>query len=307
MKLYAFTTPDIPKHDGYLKIGETHGDIDKRIKQESHELNVKCIRVWDDAIVTERTRIDKMIHRYLTEHGFPIQQFDETGQNTEWIKCTVADVEKAFNVIKTQVYNEELQREEVGQQFYLEIRNWFYWTAKTGNDPYSIAEPEYTLRLIIRLMLCFFLQEKGLVPKELFDEHWLNERLKENEGYRFYNAILRNIFFHCLNTPIKERQLFEHVSLIKNISKVKEQFQKIPFLNGGLFNEMTGDDFAVDNYHFFADKHIEYIQELDGNYEVEGIVRLLSKYKYKLSLDDLIDHTEYANIIDPEFIGKVFE
>ncbi|MDR2757178.1 MAG: GIY-YIG nuclease family protein, partial [Planctomycetaceae bacterium] len=154
MRLYAFTTPEIPKHDGYLKIGETHGDIEERVSQEGHELNIKRKIVWQDSVITERTHLDKMLHRYLVREGFIIQQFDETGQNTEWIKCTVADVEKAFNVIKTQIYNDELQREEFGQQFYLDIRKWIYWTAKTGNDPYSIAEPEYTLRLIIRLMLC---------------------------------------------------------------------------------------------------------------------------------------------------------
>jgi tRNA1(Val) A37 N6-methylase TrmN6 len=162
-------------------------------------------------------------------------------------------------------------------------------------------------------MLCFFLREKEitptetLLPKELFDENWINENLKENEGYRYYNVIIRNLFFNCLNKSMKERKNFEYVELIKNTAKVKELFRKIPFLNGGLFNKLSGDDFALDNYHFFAEKHIEHIQELDGNFEVEGIVRLLSKYKYKLTLDNLIDQSEYATTIDPEFIGKVFE
>ncbi|GHT45244.1 hypothetical protein FACS189454_04410 [Planctomycetales bacterium] len=313
MKLYAFTTPDIPKNAGYLKIGETNGSVEKRVEQEGHELNVEHKIVWQDAVLTDRSHIDKRIHRYLTEQGFPIQHFTKSGKDTELVKCTVDDLEKAFAVVKQQIYNEEKQREKVGKQFYLEIRNWYYWTAKTGDDPYSVAEPEYTLRLIVRLMLCFFLREKEitpsetLVPKELFDEHWLNENLKENEGYRYYNAIIRNLFFHCLNTPVKDRNDFEYLNLIKNKSKVKEQFQKIPFLNGGLFNELPGDNFALDNYHFFAENHREHIQELDGDYEVEGIVRILSKYRYKLSLDDLLDQAEYTNTIDPEFMGKVFE
>ncbi|MDR2642369.1 MAG: GIY-YIG nuclease family protein, partial [Planctomycetaceae bacterium] len=93
MKLYAFTTPEISKHDGYLKIGETNGDIDKRVEQECHELNVQKEIVWRDAVITECSHIDKMIHRYLVNQGFPIQQFDTTGQDTEWVKCTVADIE----------------------------------------------------------------------------------------------------------------------------------------------------------------------------------------------------------------------
>ncbi|MDR2757363.1 MAG: Eco57I restriction-modification methylase domain-containing protein [Planctomycetaceae bacterium] len=306
MKLYAFTTPEISKHNGYLKIGETNGDIDKRVDQECHELNVKKEIVWRDAAITDRSHIDKMIHRHLVDQGFPIQQFDVTGQNTEWVKCTVTDIEKVFAVVKQQLYNDEIQRQTLCDKFYLEIRNWYYWTAKTGDDPYSVAVPEFTLRLIIRLLLCFFLQEKGLVPKELFDEHFLKENLKENEEYRYYNAILRNVFFHCLNTPIKERNEIEHKKLIKNIRNIKEQFAKIPFLNGGLFYEYEGDDFPLNHEHFFSEPTTRTIPELDGDYKVAGIIKILSQYQYKLSVDDLFD-LEYAQTIDPEFIGKVFE
>ncbi|MDR3199768.1 MAG: N-6 DNA methylase [Planctomycetaceae bacterium] len=306
MKLYAFTTPDIPKNNGYLKIGETNGDIDKRVEQECHELNVKKEIVWRNAVITERRGIDKMIHRYLANQGFQIQQFDTTGQNTEWIKCTVADIEKAFAAVKEQLYQDEIKRQALCDKFYLEIRNWYYWTAKTGNDPYSVADPEFALRLIVRLLLCFFLQEKGLVPQELFDEHFLKENLKENEEYRYYNAILRNLFFHCLNTPHQERNEFEHKKLIKNIRNIKEQFQKVPFLNGGLFYEYEGDDFPLSNDHFFSELQTRHILELDGDYKVAGIIKILSQYRYKLTVDDLFD-IEYTQTVDPEFIGKVFE
>jgi hypothetical protein len=40
MKLYAFTTPEISKHNDYLKIGETNGDVEKRVEQERPEINV---------------------------------------------------------------------------------------------------------------------------------------------------------------------------------------------------------------------------------------------------------------------------
>jgi hypothetical protein len=306
MKLYAFSTTDIPKHEGYLKIGETNGDIQQRLEQECHELNVELKLEWDDAVITERHGIDKMIHRYLVEQGFHIQVFEKTGRDTEWIRCTVADIEKAFVAVKQQLYNDEIQRQNVCNEFYEKIRNWFYWTAKTGDDPYSVAEPEYTLRLIVRLLLCFFLQDKGLMPKELFDEHFIKENLKENEEYRYYNAILRNIFFHCLNVPQKDRKEYEHRKLFKNIGIVKEQFQKIPFLNGGLFYEQSGDDFPLNNEHFFSELTTRHILELDGDYKVAGIIKILSQYQYKLSIDDLLDR-EYTQTVDPEFIGKVFE
>jgi adenine-specific DNA-methyltransferase len=307
MKLYAFTTPGIPENAGYLKIGETNGSVDKRIKDQGHTLNTPVVKVWEDAVITERSCIDKRLHLYLREQGFHNPKYPDTGEYTELIKCTVNDLKKAFDVVKQQIYNEEKQREYVGKQFYLEIRNWFYWTANAENASYSVTKAEYSLRLVIRLLLCFFLQEKELVPRELFDEQWIRENMKENEEYRYYNGILRNLFFHCLNIPVRNRKDFENTRLMKNIIKVKEQFQKIPFLNGGLFNEQEGDDTQLSNRYFFEERHTETIPELGGDCKVEGIVRILSKYQYKLTLDNLFDHAEYSQTIDPEFIGKVFE
>ena len=305
MKLYAFITPEIAKHAGFLKIGETYGDVEQRVKQQGHELNVKREIVWQDAVMTDRVNIDKMLHRFLVRQGFPIQQFDDTGHDTEWVKCTVGDLEKAFAALKEQLYQDEILRQAVTDEFYLKIRNWYYWTVGTNPGINS----EYALRLVVRLLFCFFLREKdGLVPKELFDDHFLKEHLKDNE-YRYYNAVLRHLFFRCLNTPTAGRrgEKLEHEKLFKNVRALKEQFAKIPFLNGGIFNEHEGDEIPLNDDYFFSDERTRHLPELGGNLKVWGLVRILSQYEYKLSLDDLLDHAEYAQTIDPEFIGKVFE
>ncbi|MDR2169107.1 MAG: Eco57I restriction-modification methylase domain-containing protein [Planctomycetaceae bacterium] len=194
----------------------------------------------------------------------------------------------------------EIKRQELCNKFYLELRNWYFWATEESRNP------DYSLRLIIRLLICFFLQDKGLVPKELFDENFINENLKSGDEYRYYNAILRNLFFNCLNAPIKNRTEPEHKKLIKNIRNIKDQFQKIPFLNGGLFYKIEDDDFLLHDEYFFCEPTTKHILELDGNYKVAGIIKILSQYKYKLSVDDLID-SEYTQTVDPEFIGKVFE
>jgi hypothetical protein len=292
MKLYAFVAPDIPKHAGFLKIGETHGSTLERVKQQGHELNIQNEIVWTDAVITERIGIDKMLHRYLKEQGFPIQQFG-TGRDTEWVKCTVADLVKAFEVIKQQLYDDEIQREKVGLQFYCEIRNWYYWTTQANPS----IDSEYALRLVIRLLFCCFLQEKELMPKELFDERFIREHLKENEEFRYYNAVLRNVFFHCLNTPTVERREVEYKKLIKNIRPVKEQFVQIPFLNGGLFDEHIGDEIPISDDYFFSEKRRRHLSELGEEDDVFGLIRILSKYKYKLTLDDLLERAEYAETV----------
>ena len=303
MKLYAYTAPGIPQHAGYLKIGETNGSVEERVKQQGHELNVEKNIVWKDAVLTERTGIDKLIHRYLKKEGFQVQQFG-TGQDTEWIKCTIGDLEKAFTIIKEQLYQDAIKRKALGDRVYLELRNWYYWTIGTNKK----IDSEYTLRLVVRLLFCFFLREKNeLVPKEFFDKNFVQTNLKEDEEYSYYNAVLRNLFFHCLNTPMAERQNIEHKKLIKNVQYVKEQFAKIPFLNGGLFDEHKGDEIPIGNDYFFSEKRKRDIPELGKDCDVFGIIRILSQYQYKLTLDDLLDREEYVETVDPEFIGNVFE
>ncbi|MDR2170367.1 MAG: hypothetical protein LBP59_09515, partial [Planctomycetaceae bacterium] len=65
----------------------------------------------------------------------------------------------------------EIQRQELCDKFYLELRNWYFWTTEKSRNP------DYSLRLIIRLLLCFFLQDKGLVPKR---------RIRVYDSNKFY-------------------------------------------------------------------------------------------------------------------------
>jgi len=301
MKLYAYATPDIAKHKDYLKIGETNGDVEKRVEQQGHEFNVEKKIVWRDVVLTERINIDKQIHRYLKEQGFQVQQFG-TGQDTEWVECTVADVVKAFAVIKERLYQDEIKRQELGVKFYLEIRNWFYWTTQD----HAKIDADYALRLVVRLMFCFFLREKNeLVPSELLDPS-VEKLLKSDEEYSYYNGILRNLFFHSINTPNGRK--YEHEKLLGNHKKkIKDWFSSIPFLNSGLFDEHTNDEIPIGNDYFFSGKKERSLAELGETGDVYGIVTILSKYQYKLTLDDLLDQAEYGKTVDPELIGNVFE
>ena len=121
------------------------------------------------------------------------------------------------------------------------------------------------------------------------------------------SGIVNVILAQLLNTPIKDRSNIEHNNLIKKGSPVTGQFKQIPFLNGGIFNEHDGDDVPLNDDYFFSDERTRHLPELGGDYKVAGIIRILSQYQYKLTLDDLLDREEYVETIDPEFIGKVFE
>lgn len=86
----------------------------------------------------------------------------------------------------------------------------------------------YASVMLNRLMFCYFIQKKGFLN---LDVNYLRNKLnyvRANEGkdkfYNFYRSFLRILFHDGLNTPKHSRD-FEAV------------FGKIPYLNGGMFDE----------------------------------------------------------------------
>ena len=82
---------------------------------------------------------------------------------------TFADVKEAFSV------------EKLTKEFYDSLFAWYQWTmeAKTGitfpndtskDDDDRLQLSEAMIRMITRLMFVWFIRQKGLVPKEIFDK-----------------------------------------------------------------------------------------------------------------------------------------
>lgn len=86
--IYAYTTPEIARHNGWTKIGYTEQDVETRIKQQTHTADVKWNLEWkgnalfDDGSGERFT--DKDFHAYLRKSG--IEQ--ESGKNNEWFHVT---------------------------------------------------------------------------------------------------------------------------------------------------------------------------------------------------------------------------
>lgn len=86
----------------------------------------------------------------------------------------------------------------------------------------------YASVMLNRLMFCYFIQKKGFLD---LDVDYLRNKLNyvradegENKFYNFYRSFLRRLFHDGLNTPKHSRD-FEAI------------FGKIPYLNGGMFDE----------------------------------------------------------------------
>lgn len=86
--IYAYTTPEIARHNGWTKIGYTEQDVETRIKQQTHTADIKWNLEWkgnalfDDGSGDRFT--DKDFHAYLRKSG--IEQ--EAGKNNEWFHVT---------------------------------------------------------------------------------------------------------------------------------------------------------------------------------------------------------------------------
>lgn len=90
--IYSWKTPDIPKYDGWEKIGYTEQDsAEKRINQQASQLNIKKIKVWAyrAAFITEDggTFRDSDFHAFLKQQGIE-REYDPgaTPHRTEWHK-----------------------------------------------------------------------------------------------------------------------------------------------------------------------------------------------------------------------------
>jgi type I restriction-modification system DNA methylase subunit len=156
----------------------------------------------------------------------------------------------------------------LNKRFYRELANWYFWALPQVNFPADIEKDDEKrratglIRLLTRLIFCWFLKEKGLVPEELFAEADLRRILKDlSPNASTYNeAILQNLFFATLNQRMgkdakgqpyrafakdegfqKNRTtygvdtLYRYEDHFRDPDTALGHFADVPFLNGGLF------------------------------------------------------------------------
>ena len=149
---------------------------------------------------------------------------------------------------------------------------------------------EFSVRLIGRIMFCWFLKEKKspngepLMPNELLSL----DAISENSDY--YHNILEPLFFGCLNTRTNKR-----------VDDLKEEpFNQIPYLNGGLFSPQP-----TDYYHQ---------NDINGR-GTPGLVKIPDEWFARLfnvlnQYNFTVDENTSFDIdlsIDPEMLGRIFE
>ncbi|MEI6753095.1 MAG: N-6 DNA methylase [Paludibacter sp.] len=201
-----------------------------------------------------------------------------TGKNT-----TLEDIKGAFNV------------EKMSKDFFDNYKKQYelfceYMLSKTGirqaifnGDDKAIRD--FNKKLLGRIVFLYFIQKKGWLGVPLHgewgdgDTNFLTNLFKKYEHPElFYSSILTVLFFDTLNKK-RDNDLVE---LIKGYN------YKIPFLNGGLFEE--------DNK-----KHREIIFPKD---QFCNLFDFFNQYNFTIYEDDPNDHTV---AVDPEMLGHIFE
>lgn len=98
--IYAFTLPQVPHQQGWIKIGYTEKDVQKRIKQQTQTLGLTAHEEWrDKAIYDDGSGIfkDSDFHNYLRRKG--VKQNKEK-QGKEWFNISGPESQKMFSDFK---------------------------------------------------------------------------------------------------------------------------------------------------------------------------------------------------------------
>lgn len=150
---------------------------------------------------------------------------------------------------------------------------------------------EFAVRLIGRLIFCWFLREKrsllgkSLMPKELLSFDAITKYTD------YYHQILEPIFFEILNKPVRSRrELFS-----------KESFSSIPYLNGGLFSPQDYDYYKRNNDDLQSQYHNSLVIP---DAWIKDFFKVLEMYNF--TIDENTSYDEELSI-DPEMLGRIFE
>lgn len=224
-----------------------------------------------------------------------------------------------------------LDTQSLNNRFYKDLRNWYAYANQTINiyqteqkNLIPIPEREkqqFILRLITRLIFCWFLKEKQFIADHFFDPDNLKKYLLDfdpnnTQQSQYYKAILQNLFFATLNVETKNRKFrTKHTHQGKNSdyldhsryrsvdsfyqkeNALEELFKDVPFLNGGLFECLDYKDINDKEHRidYFTDRslNIKLLDVPNQLFFADDIIVDLSKWyndpkQNKQKIDGLI-------------------
>ncbi len=219
---------------------------------------------------------------------FPIFENDSSD-------VTLDELEEAFSVERvTKEFFDKYAEKFYQVKEYLENNLEF----KTESETHGFTAEQFAKKLLGQIVFLYFLQKKGWLGVEK-DSAWgtgspnfMRKIFQDNEptGKNFFDEVLEPLFYTALNVDRSRRNdLYPQLNL------------RIPFLNGGLFEELDNYDWQKNNFsipnEFFSN-------EVEKGRDSDGILDIFDRYNFTINEDE---PTEREVAIDPEMLGKVFE
>lgn len=198
-------------------------------------------------------------------------------------KATLDNIKEAFSVEKlSQTFFQEYKKHYEIFCKYIISQPGIYQTIFNGNEK---TIRDFNKKLLGRIVFLYFIQKKGWlgVPEHETwgngDDHFLTNQFQNfTHKELFYQDFLSVLFFDTLNT----KRPHDLIQLGEN------QPCRIPYLNGGLFEE--------DNPKY---RHLIFPDHLFAN-----LFNFFDQYNFTIYEDDPDDHTI---AVDPEMLGHIFE
>ena len=251
---------------------------------EGNDANYRFSLITIDLNETEEGKI-KRIHSNPRRYSYYLG---------EGVGCYTPNeyLNKRQRVADEQDLKSRFSVEVLTKAFYQELSDWYAWAVKVVRFPNKLGDTsddsrynsEAAIRLVTRLIFVWFLKQKNLIPEEFFDKEEINKLIKGFTPDRitdlmymdgesvYYKAILQNLFFAMLNSPItpegkdtiSERRfsnadytdhgnhkLMRYEKHFKDAERfLKIANETVPFLNGGLFDclDRENEDYYVDGF-----------------------------------------------------------
>ena len=228
-----------------------------------------------------------------------------------------------------------LDTEKLNKRFYKNLFKWFERAVSEARFPPAAPMEQQVIRLITRVLFVWFIKEKRLIADDWFSETTMRALLRDFGGSDYYRAVLQNLFFATLNTPMDERGFsrstrgthrvfsrYRYRTLIRDIDTFEALMGQTPFINGGLFDclddelsrsaggrriDMFSDPDPSRGRRAVAARH-EAWEQLDVPDRLffgrDGLFTLFRQYKFTVEENTPIEQ-EVA--LDPELLGRAFE
>jgi len=156
----------------------------------------------------------------------------------------------------------------------------------------------FAIKLLSRLIFSWFLKKKGLISNEVLSSkavsNYKNVVPIEFRAYNsYYHSVLEPLFFEVLNKKQSERD---------RILRNSPLFKDIPFLNGGIFEAKSDDDFYYKEKDDIS-KRPDLSLYISDSWFTE-LFKLFERYNFTVDESTPID---IDISIDPEMLGRIFE